>query len=103
MGRQMPEFSYTDLLPLGEDTTDYRLVAADGLTRRHAIGKNFLEVDPGVLTLLTQTALRDIAHLLRPGHLRQLRSIRGDPPRSAADRFLARNPLQNECLAAGGG
>src|SRR5258708_35211391 len=65
MCRQMPEFSYTDLLPLGEDTTDYRLVAADGLTRRHAFGKNFLEVDPGVLTLLTQTAMRDIAHLLR--------------------------------------
>src|SRR5260370_37242438 len=89
MCRQMPEFSYTDLLPLGEDTTDYRLVAADGLTRRHAFGKNFLEVDPGVLTLLTQTAMRDIAHLLRPGHLRQLRSILDDPQASANDRFVA--------------
>ncbi len=98
----MPEFSYTDLLPLGEDTTDYRLVAADGLTRRHAFGKNFLEVDPGVLTLLTQTAMRDIAHLLRPGHLRQLRSILDDPQASANDRFVARDLLQNACIAAGG-
>src|SRR5258708_13648841 len=102
MGRQMPEFSYTDLLPLGEDTTDYRLVAADGLTRRHAFGKNFLEVDPGVLTLLTQTAMRDIAHLLRPGHLRQLRSILDDPQASANDRFVARDLLQNACIGAGG-
>ena len=69
----MPEFSYTELLPLGQDTTDYRQVSADGTGTRQAFGKTFLEIDPGVLSLLTETAMRDIAHLLRPGHLRQLR------------------------------
>jgi fumarate hydratase, class I len=102
MCRQMPEFSYTDLLPLGEDTTDYRQVSADGIATRQAFGRNFIEVDPGVLSLLTQTAMRDIAHLLRPGHLRQLRSILDDPQASANDRFVARDLLLNACIAAGG-
>ena len=75
----MPEFSYTDLLPLGEDATDYRQLPADGITTRRAFGKDFIEVEPGVLSLLTETAMHDIAHLLRPGHLRQLRSILDDP------------------------
>src|SRR6266568_2981396 len=77
---QMPEFSYTDLLPLGEDTTGYRqLDGGGGVSAEVAFGREFLHVEPGVLSLLTQTAMRDIAHLLRPGHLRQLRSILDDP------------------------
>jgi fumarate hydratase, class I len=102
MCRQMPEFSYTDLLPLGEDTTEYRQLAADGIGTRRAFGRDFLEVEAGTLTLLTQTAMRDIAHLLRPGHLRQLRSILDDPQASTNDRFVARDLLQNACIAAGG-
>src|SRR5215469_16055806 len=102
MCRQMPEFSYTDLLPLGQDTADYRQVSADGIGTRQAFGKTFLEIDPGVLSLLTETAMRDIAHLLRPGHLRQLRSILDDPEASGNDRFVARDLLLNACIAAGG-
>jgi fumarate hydratase, class I len=98
----MPEFSYTDLLPLGEDATDYRQLSAAGITTRRALGKDFIEVQPGVLSLLTETAMHDIAHLLRPGHLRQLRSILDDPEASANDRFVARDLLQNACIAAGG-
>jgi fumarate hydratase, class I len=98
----MPEFSYTDLLPVGADTTDYRLVSAAGITTRHSFGRNFIEVDPGVLSLLTETAMRDIAHLLRPAHLRQLRSIIDDPQASRNDRFVAGDLLKNACIAAGG-
>jgi fumarate hydratase, class I len=98
----MPEFSYTDLLPLGEDTTDYRQLSAAGITTRRALGKDFIEVEPGVLSLLTETAMHDIAHLLRPGHLRQLRSILDDPEASGNDRFVARDLLLNACIAAGG-
>src|SRR5215472_14575348 len=102
MCRQMPEFSYTDLLPLGQDTADYRQVSADGIGTRQAFGKTFLEIDPGVLSLLTQTAMRDIAHLLRPAHLSQLRSILEDPQASPNDRYVARDLLKNACIAAGG-
>jgi fumarate hydratase, class I len=98
----MPEFAYTDLLPLGQDTTQYRLLTADGVRTRKAFGKEFLEVDPGVLTMLAREGMRDIAHLLRPGHLRQLRSILDDPEASPNDRFVARDLLTNACIAAGG-
>jgi fumarate hydratase class I len=98
----MPEFRYTDLLPLGEDATDYRRLTSEGVTTRQALGRDFIQVEADVLTLLTQTAMHDIAHLLRPGHLRQLRSILDDPEASPNDRFVARDLLQNACIAAGG-
>jgi fumarate hydratase class I len=98
----MPEFSFTELLPLGQDDTDYRLLTADGIRTRQSFGKSFLEIDPQVLTMLTGAALRDIAHLLRPGHLRQLRSILDDPEASPNDRYVARDLLKNACVAAGG-
>ena len=98
----MPEFAYTDLLPLGQDTTQYRLLTAEGVRVRQAFGREFLEVDPEVLTLLAREGMGDIAHLLRPGHLRQLRSILGDPEASPNDRFVARDLLTNACIAAGG-
>jgi fumarate hydratase, class I len=100
--RRMPEFRYADLLPLGEDTTEYRQLTSDGIATRSAFGRDFLEVEPSVLSMLTRTAMRDIAHLLRPGHLRQLRSILDDPQASGNDRFVARDLLQNACIAAGG-
>src|ERR1700733_6082383 len=98
----MPEFAYTDLLPLGPDATDYRLLTADGITRRQAFGRDFLEVDPEVLTLVAREGMRDIAHLLRPGHLRQLRAILDDPEASRNDRFVALDLLKNAGIAAGG-
>jgi len=98
----MPEFSYTDLLPLGADTTQYRQLTGDGVSVREAFGRKFLEVDPGVLTLVAREGMRDIAHLLRPGHLRQLRAILDDPEASPNDRYVARDLLQNACIAAGG-
>ena len=98
----MPEFSYTDLLPTGPDSTRYRLLTSDGISVRQALGRDFLEVEPAVLTQLTAAAMHDIAHLLRPGHLRQLRSILDDPEASGNDRFVAGDLLKNACIAAGG-
>jgi fumarate hydratase, class I len=98
----MPEFAYTDLLPLGPDATDYRLLTVDGITRHRSFGREFLEVDPEVLTLVAREGMRDIAHLLRPGHLRQLRAILDDPQASPNDRYVVRDLLKNACIAAGG-
>ncbi len=98
----MPEFSHVDLLPTGEDSTEYRLLTSSGVTRRQALRRDFLEVDPAVLTLLASEGMRDIAHLLRPGHLRQLRAILDDPEASGNDRFVAGDLLKNACIAAGG-
>ncbi len=98
----MPDFSYVDMLPLGSDDTEYRLVSDAGVTQKHALGRDFLEVDPAALTLLTAEAMHDIAHLLRPAHLRQLSSILADPQASSNDRFVAGDLLKNACIAAGG-
>jgi fumarate hydratase class I len=94
----MVEFAFSPLLPLGPDTTDYRLVTSDG------IGKDgrFLTVAPEALTRLTDEAMHDIAHFLRPAHLTQLRSIIDDPLASSNDRFVALDLLRNANIAAGG-
>jgi fumarate hydratase class I len=97
----MPEFGYSDLLPLGDDDTPYRLLSTEGVRTRQAFGTTFTEVEPQALTLLTSTAMHDIAHLLRPGHLSQLRSILDDPEASPNDRYVARDLLKNACVAAG--
>jgi fumarate hydratase, class I len=98
----MPDFSYTDMLPTGADETEYRLLSSDGISVREAFGRKFLQVEPEVLTHLTATAMRDIAHLLRPAHLRQLRAILDDPEASPNDKFVAGDLLKNACIAAGG-
>src|SRR3954466_172534 len=96
------EFAYTDILPLGPDETTYRLLTKDGISTFEAGGTRFVRLQPEVLTALTSEAMRDIAHLLRPAHLRQLRSILDDPEASDNDRFVALDLLQNACIAAGG-
>src|SRR5215210_2497663 len=98
----MPEFAYTELLPLGPDHTEYRLLTTEGVSTIDTAAGTFLRVGPAALTLLTQTAMRDIAHLLRPAHLQQLRNILDDPEASDNDRFVALDLLKNASIAAGG-
>ncbi len=98
----MSDFAYQELLPLGADDTPYKLLTADGVSTFEAGGDRFLRVDPEVITLLTRQAMRDIAHLLRPGHLGQLSAILDDPEASANDRFVALELLKNASIAAGG-
>jgi fumarate hydratase class I len=98
----MPEFAHTDLLPLGPDETEYRLLTADGVSTFEADGRRFLRAEPEVLRLLTETAIHDISHLLRPAHLTQLRRILDDPEASPNDRFVALDLLKNANIAAAG-
>ncbi len=96
-------FSYSPLLPTGEDQTEYRLLADDGVDVVHGPGgRRFLTVEPELLTLLTAEAMHDIAHFLRPAHLAQLRAIIDDPRASPNDRFVALDLLRNANIAAGG-
>ncbi len=97
-----PTFSYSDLLPLGEDTTQYRLISKEGVSVVKLGDKEFLQVTPEALTLLTETAIHDISHYLRAEHLGQLAKILKDPEASANDRFVALDLLKNANIAAGG-
>lgn len=96
----MPEFAYTDLLPLGEDTTPYRLVTAEGVSTFEADGRTFLKVEPEALRKLAEEAIHDIQHFLRPAHLAQLRRIIDDPEASSNDKFVALDLLKNANIAA---
>ena len=97
-----PTFSYSDLLPLGEDTTQYRSLGSDGVSVVKLGDKEFLQVAPEAIAKLTETAIHDINHYLRPDHLQQLANILKDPEASANDRFVALDLLKNANIAAGG-
>jgi len=99
----MPSFEFQEILAAGHHAhTPYKLLTSDHVGTFEARGKHFLEVAPAALTLLAKTAMHDIAHLLRPGHLGQLRKIFDDPEASANDRFVALELLRNANIAAGG-
>ena len=99
----MPEFFYEDMLPLQSDPTEYRLLTSKGVeTVEGPDGSTFLKVSDEALTLLSETAMHDIAHYLRASHLAQLRKIYDDPEASDNDKFVAYNLLQNAVIAAEG-
>ena len=98
----MPNFSYSDLLPLGADATKYRLVSKEGVSVVKHGDKEFLQVEPAALVKLTHEAIHDINHYLRAEHLQQLTNIVKDPEASPNDRFVAIDLLKNANIAAGG-
>ena len=98
----MPEFIYEDLLPVGADTTEYRLVSKDGVSTFEADGRTFLKVTPEAIRNLTEVAIHDISHYLRSDHLQQLANIFKDPESSPNDRFVALDLLKNANISAGG-
>jgi fumarate hydratase class I len=97
-----PQFSYSDLLPLGEDSTKYRLLTKDGVSVKKHGDLEFLHVEPSTLSHLSEVAIHDISHYLRAAHLQQLANILSDPEASPNDRFVATDLLKNANIAAGG-
>lgn len=98
----MPEFIYEDLLPISEDTTQYRLISTEGVSTFSAEGMEFLRVSPQAIAQLTTEAIHDISHYLRDEHLEQLSKIMTDPEASPNDRFVALDLLKNANISAGG-
>jgi fumarate hydratase class I len=97
-----PTFSYSDLLPLGDDTTQYRSLGKEGVSVVKLGDKEFLQIEPEAIAHLTESAIHDINHYLRPDHLQQLANILKDPEASANDRFVALDLLKNANISAGG-
>ncbi len=95
-------FVHTELLPLGPDTTEYRLISKEGISTFSTSEGTFLKVSQQAITLLTEHAMHDIAHLLRTSHLQQLANILQDKEASDNDRFVALDLLKNAGIAAGG-
>ena len=95
-------FNYSDLLPIGEDQTKYRLVTKEGIRVVKHGDLEFLEVSPDAITKLTEVAIHDINHYLRDAHLQQLANILKDHEASPNDRFVALDLLKNANISAGG-
>ena len=94
-------FAHQPIFELGPDDTPYRLLTKDHVSTVDVAGRRILRVGSEALKLLTFAAIRDISHLLRPGHLQQLRNILDDPEASANDRFVALQLLKNANVSAG--
>ena len=73
-----------------------------GVRVEKVLGRDMLVVEREALRALAEAAFTDINHLLRPGHLQQLRKILDDPEASANDKFVAYDFLKNANIAAGG-
>ncbi len=97
-----PPFIYSEMLPLGADNTNYTLISQDGVSSFETPQGRFLQVELSALTLLTERAMHDISHLLRPTHLQQLADILKDPEASDNDRYVALDLLKNASISAGG-
>jgi fumarate hydratase, class I len=97
----MSDAAFHELFPLGEDSTPYRKLTGDHVATGSFEGERIVKVAPEALTLLARQAFVDCQHLLRPGHLAQLRAILDDPEASANDRFVAFDLLKNANIAAG--
>jgi fumarate hydratase, class I len=97
----MSEPGFHELFPLGEDDTAYRKLTGDYVATAAFEGEPVVKVDPRALTLLAREAMIDCQHLLRPGHLAQLRAILDDPEASSNDKFVAFDLLKNANIAAG--
>ncbi len=100
--KPVPPYRHTPLFPLGADSTPYRKITTEGVRVENVLGKDMLVVSRETLRALSEAAFGDINHYLRPGHLKQLRSILDDPEASDNDKFVAFDFLKNANIAAGG-
>ncbi len=97
----MTDFHYQPIFEFGADETPYRKLTSDGVSIIRVDGREMLKVEPDVLRLVSRTAFDDVAHLLRPAHLVQLRKILDDSEASRNDKFVALELLRNANIAAG--
>ncbi len=95
-------FAYAPMFPLGPDQTPWKKLPIEGVRTALCDGETILRIRPEALSELAFQAFRDVSHLLRPGHLAQLRAILDDPEASPNDRFVALDLLKNANIAAGG-
>ncbi len=93
----MTDFTYQAPLPLAEDETKYRRI--EGSEKFVSVdrfnGQEMLKIAPEALTVLTNTAMRDLSFMLRPEHNKQVAKILADPESSANEKGVALAFLKN--------
>jgi len=95
-------FRYQSPFPMSKDRTDYYLLTKEHVSVSEFEGKEILKVSKEGLTLMAQTAFRDVEFLLRPEHQEQVAKILHDPEASENDKYVALTMLQNAEVSAKG-
>jgi fumarate hydratase class I len=93
---------FAEMFPLSGDDTEYTKISSDFVGTGTFNGQTITTVQPQALSLITKEAFRQISHLLRPAHLKQVASILDDPEASDNDKFVALDLLKNATIAADG-
>ena len=98
----MPEFTYQNPYPVGKDETKYYKI--EGSEKYVSIdnfaGQEVLRVCPEAITILANTAMKDVSFLLRKEHNEQVAKILTDPEASRNDKGVAMAFLRNAMVAA---
>ena len=98
----MVEFIYQEMFPLKNNSTPYRLITTDHIDLKPFLNTGIVKIASEGLTLLAEQAFKDVSHLLRPSHLKQLAMIVDDPEASKNDRYVALEMLKNAVISAQG-
>ncbi len=100
----MTEFKYAPMFQLGEDKTEYyRIPGSEKLVSVSDFeGHEILKVSKEALTLMSNTAFRDVSFMLRRSHNAQVAKILSDPQASDNDKYVALTFLRNAEIACKG-
>ncbi|MFC1798865.1 fumarate hydratase [Thermodesulfobacteriota bacterium] len=96
----MPDYTYQNPFPLGEDNTRYRLLTKDYVSAADFEGREILKIKKEGLAFLANQAMRETSFLLRPKHNEQVAEILSDPEATPNDRGVAVAMLRNAEIAA---
>jgi len=100
----MVEFKYAPMFQLGKDETEYYKIP--GSEKYVSVGSfeghEMLKVETEALTVMANTAFRDVSFLLRRSHNEQVAKILSDPEASENDKYVALTFLRNAEVAAKG-
>ena len=100
----MAEFKYAPMFQLGEDTTEYYKIPGSEqyVSTSEFEGHKMLKISAEGLTVMANTAFRDVSFMLRPAHNAQVAKILSDPEASENDKYVALTFLRNAEVACKG-
>ena len=100
----MADFKYAPMFQLGEDKTEYYKIPGSEqyVSTGEFEGHEILKIEKEALTVLSNTAFRDVSFMLRPEHNEMVAKILHDPEASENDKYVALTFLRNAEVACKG-
>lgn len=98
------EFKYAPMFQLGQDQTEYYKIPGSEqyVSVSEFEGTPILKIEKEGLTVMANTAFRDVSFLLRRSHNEQVAKILSDPEASENDKYVALTFLRNAEVATKG-